>query len=235
MSSDEPVIRQRRRRALDTSEAGTVTVVETDAFDPGPMVHYPPLPVDNNGLPVAPAVRQRVRDLKQMDPRAARDFILKTLHTYLIAHRPVDEIARSFGVTVQRVYQWRQLLYKQIGQELRQKTPTDLIARQIANYEKIKASAWQQFHKADAHTDKNRYLNTVINAERSISDLYARVGMIADTTMKPVVEIVEDVSGQAGLLQNMAKAFLSGPETKKKERTVDQDMSTPIDDNDYLL
>jgi transposase-like protein len=138
-SDDQPLIRTRRRRALDTSEPSTaVTVVESDVFDPGPMIHYPPLPVGNDGLPVAPAVRQRVRDLKQMDPRAARDFILKTLHTYLIAHRPVDEIARSFGVTVQRVYQWRQELYKRIGLELRSKTPTDLIARQIANYEKSK-------------------------------------------------------------------------------------------------
>jgi transposase-like protein len=243
VSDDQPIIRNRRRRALDTSTPDEpAPVVEQDIFDPGPMVHYAPLPIGNDGLPTPPAVRQRVRELRTLDHRAARDFILRTLHTYLVAHRPIDEIARSFGVTPRRVYQWRDELYARIGNELRTKTPTDLIGRQIAGHEKTKATAWQNLYRTDNHADKNRYLNTIITAEKAISDLYARVGMIGQSTLTPVIDTTaEDITGTAGTLKMLAAEFLNegiaakGKKKTSEPKTIEQDISSPIDESDYLL
>jgi hypothetical protein len=62
--------------------------------------------------------------------------------------------------------------------------------------------------------------------------------MIADTTMKPVIEIeAEDITGKTGTLQAMAKAFLTSGTKEKKETTgtIERDVPTPIDEADYLL
>lgn len=240
-SDDQPSIRSRtRRRALVLDEADR-PIPDTDIFDPGPMVAYPPLPVDAQGVPQGPELRQRVRDIRALDRTAAREFTLRTLHAFLVAHRPMDEIARAFGVSIRRVYVWRTELYKRMAAELRQKTPTDLLVEQIADIKRAKAYAWQQASRTNDHADKCRWVNTAMKADSQLADLYARIGLIDASSLKPANDESEDAGGKAGELADLAKRFLNGDfagKGKKKDGgpiSIEQDITGPIDETDYLL
>lgn len=233
MSSDdtpetEPTLVRvrRRRRALNTSNE-PVVVAAPDPLDPGPIVNYPPLPLGPDGLPRSADIKQRIRDLRAVSHAAYMEFVLRILHAFLLAHRPMDEIARSFGVTINTVYRWRRELTKQIGQELRGKNPTDLIAGQLMHYERAKAYAWQQASITTDHTEKQRWVMIALRAEHQTTDLYARGGMYKDTVLTPKQQADVDDMGGAGFLAVMAKSFLTGGYSHAKKQLM---LPSPDDD-----
>jgi hypothetical protein len=235
---EQPTIRHRRRIRLTDDAPREETA--PDPFNPGPMINYAPLPLGPDGLPVPPELRQRIRDLRALDRRAARELILRTLHAFLIAHRPMDEIARAFGVSVREVYKWRVELNKRMAAEFKAKNPLDLLVEQIAHYGRAKAYSWQQASRAEDHADKCRWVNTALKAEAQISDLYTRVGLIDASAYKPAQTADEDTDNKAAVLSSLAQKFLEGNYTKEKAKkgkapTTEQDAVGDVDDHDFLL
>jgi hypothetical protein len=238
-TNDQPLIRVRqRRRAMDTSDTPP-KVEPADVFNPGPMVNYAPVPTGPDGLPIPTAIRHRVRELRAIDRNAAREFILRTLHAFLLAHRPIDEIARAFGVSTRMIYSWRSELYKRMAQELRSKMPTDLLSQQIMHYERAKAYAWQNASKTPDHTEKRGWVLAAMKAEEKITDLYERAGLLKET-LKPVTPVEdEDVHGGATALAAIARSFLvGGYQHAKAKAEPPQTIETetgPLDEGDFLL
>lgn len=230
--TDKPAVRTRTRTRRLTSEE-TPQEAPRAVMDPGPMVHWPDLPKDDDGNPVAEAVRSRVRKLHAVCPEAATEFILEVLHMMLLQHRPVDDIARTFAVTTRTVWNWRKKLRERIGEDFRARTPSDAAAEQIASLKRTKAFAWQQAAKCSKPLDKQRWVATTIQCEDKISVIYERMKMYK--AVEPVRDNSTELDNAVGALHNLAEEFLTGGYSGAKDsKRGKKATSKPDDDSDLV-
>lgn len=229
--------RGRRRRRITTEEDAPTPETPADPMDPGPTVPWPSIPRTADGEPNPPAIQQRVRDLYRLDKNAATEFILETLHMLLLQHRPMDDIARIFGVTVRTVWNWRAKLRERIASDFRARIPTDLAAEQVANLKRTKSYAWQQAARCEEALDKLRWVNLTVKCEQELANLYKELKVYK--AVEPRREITEANDDGAATLAKIAEEFLTGgyagAQDAKKGKKAGQGTDGVEDDESDLL
>jgi transposase-like protein len=219
------------------------------------MIHHP-APSTN--------LAERTRSLRH-DNRALREFVLQHLLPMVQQQRPIDEIARAFGITVRQAYKWKNALYQRMGEELRTKTPSDFLAKQITELERTKAYAWQQasiipspnmarsvgangatflLDAQDVNAlsaAKQRWVAIALKADHQLADLYSRAGLLENQPLKRESDTSdEDASDGLIALARIAKAFLTGGYSGAKQLALpapdhDRDELPVVDDGAFLL
>jgi hypothetical protein len=252
MSSDDNVRVRRRARAMEID--GHVAV-ERDPLDPGPHIALPP---SANNLAA------RAREIMNADRAAGREFILQHLLPMVQMHRPADDIARAFGVSIMTISRWKKILYARMGDELRTKTPHDFLSKMIGELEDTKSWALAQARSLPgpniARTQgpngtlvelsagqvnlltasQQRWVNIALKCQQQIADLYARAGILTEAPLKAVKDSDETDQGALALAQ-VAQAFLTGGYTEAKgklaEKTnlTDPNLVQSVDDESFML
>ena len=239
MSSEIPVRVRTRQRPRAMEIGAPPPPLPMDPDDPGPIVNHP---VPSTHL------AQRVRDLYKMDRRSMQDFICLHMLPMVQQQRPIDEIARAFGMSIRTAYRWKATLYTRMGDQFRKNPPSHYLAKQIAELERTKAYAWQQAGMipnfninrtiegvatngaqirqildpaeiAQLSASKRGWVLTALKADAQLSTVYERAGLLKHAPMAPEIdEGEEDTTGGNVVLSGMAKGFLTGGYSGAKKK-----------------
>lgn len=202
-------------------------------MDPGPMVDWPAVPVDESGDVIPEQLRHKIRAMYIMDAPTATEFILETLHMMLLQHRSSDDIARVFGVSISTVSRWRKQLRERLAADFRTRTPTDLAAEQVGNLKRTKAYAWQQAARCTEALDKLRWVNLSIKCEQELANIYKEVKVYK--AIEPRRAVSEHEDNGAMRLSELSRKFLTGGYVDEAELKKVKGRTKTQDPNDDLI
>lgn len=182
----------------------------------------------DGGLVANPALRARQASVH--GTRYQKEYILRTVHRLTLRRVPVDEIARMFNVSVEKVYKWIKELNDRLKQEATSLTLNHVAGDTLSFYGEIRAMGLTQASTSTKVQEKIRGLEVALRAEQDKHKFLQTAGFY-DTAKLGRERQEDDAGKRAQKLITMTQSLLNGT----YELSDDEDESANYEGDNLIL